>query len=92
MSRVEVMLPRPLREFAGGASQVPAHGSTVGEVLDELVDRHPALRPTLYTSEGRLRNFVGVFRNDEDVRGLEREATPVADGDAITIVRSIAGG
>ena len=92
MSRVEVQIPSAFRELVGGAATIPAQGSNVREVLDQLVREHPALRTRLYSAEGTLRNFVGVYRNDVDVRGLEREATPVADGDEITIVPAVAGG
>jgi molybdopterin synthase sulfur carrier subunit len=92
MSDVEVRIPRPLRSLVGGAAQVEVRGSTVGEVLQRLTADYPALRPHLYTEEGQLRNFVGVYRNDVDVRGLEREATVLSDGDELSIVRSISGG
>ncbi len=65
---------------------------TVGGALAELVARHPDLRRHLYTDEGKLRAFVNVYLNDEDVRYLQKDATAVKDGDNISIVPSIAGG
>ena len=92
VTAIEVRIPRALRALVGGASQIGVQGTTVGEVLDRLTADHPALRAHLFTDDGHLRNFVGVYRNDVDVRGLDREATSLADGDELSIVRSIAGG
>lgn len=66
--------------------------NTIGEALSGLVNSHPDLRRHLYTDEGKLRAFVNVYLNDEDVRYLQKEATSVSDGDNISIVPSIAGG
>ena len=65
---------------------------TVGEALADLVAQHPQLKAHLYDEQGRLRSFVNVFRNDEDIRHLDREATPLAERDELSIVPSIAGG
>jgi adenylyltransferase/sulfurtransferase len=64
----------------------------VGEALSGLVSQHPELRRHLYTDEGKLRAFVNVYLNDEDVRYLQKDATAVQAGDNISIVPSIAGG
>ena len=66
--------------------------STVGEALSGLVTEHPDLRRHLFNEDGKLRAFVNVYLNDEDVRYLQKDATPWADGDNISIVPSIAGG
>jgi sulfur-carrier protein len=71
---------------------VQVEGKTVGEALRRLVDRHAALQPHLYTDEGKLRSFVNLFLNDEDVRYLKQENTPVREGDTLSIIPSIAGG
>jgi molybdopterin/thiamine biosynthesis adenylyltransferase/rhodanese-related sulfurtransferase/molybdopterin converting factor small subunit len=92
MSKVQVRLPTPLRSFTGGAAVTEAEGSTVGEVLRGVVEAHRALEKHLYGPEGELRNFVTVYLNDEDVRHLKREATPVRSGDVLSIVPAIAGG
>ena len=65
---------------------------TVGDALTGLTAKHPELRRHLYTDEGKLRAFVNVYLNDEDVRYLQQESTPVGEGDTISIVPSIAGG
>jgi adenylyltransferase/sulfurtransferase len=88
----KIQIPTPLRQYAGKQPAVEVPGSTVGEVLSGLVAQHPDLRRHLYTDEGKLRAFVNVYLNDEDVRYLQKEATAVQDGDSISIVPSIAGG
>ena len=88
----KIHIPTPLRQYAGKQPAVEVQGSTVGEVLSGLVSQHPELRRHLYTDEGKLRAFVNVYLNDEDVRYLEKDATTVQDGDNISIVPSIAGG
>ena len=75
---------------ATGAVTVP--GSTVGEVLATLTTEYPALRKQIFTDEGKLRSFVNVYLNDEDIRYLGKDATPAADTDTLSLVPSIAGG
>ncbi len=89
---VTVHLPGPLRELADGASAVPVASGTVADALDQLLGRHPGLRRHLRTEAGALREHVNVFRNAEDVRHLDGEATVLTDGDELSIVASIAGG
>jgi adenylyltransferase/sulfurtransferase len=88
----KVLIPTPLRQYAGKQDSVDLTGSTVGEVLTALTIRYPDLRKQLFNDEGKLRSFVNVYLNDEDIRYLEKNATPVKDGDTVSIVPSIAGG
>ena len=88
----KVLIPTPLRQFAGKQDAVESAGSTVGEVLNSLTSQHQELRRHLYSDEGKLRSFVNVYLNDEDIRYLSRDGTPVKDSDVISIVPSIAGG
>jgi adenylyltransferase/sulfurtransferase len=88
----KVLIPTPLRQYAGKRDSVELSGSTVGEVLTALTTQHPDLRQQLYNNEGKLRSFVNVYLNDEDIRYLDKDATPVKDGDTVSIVPSIAGG
>src|SRR5690348_13316875 len=90
--RVKILVPTALRQFAGGREEVEAGGATVGDVLGQLTTTHADLKKHLYKDNGQLRNFVNIYLNDEDIRYLEKAATPVADGDVITIVPAIAGG
>jgi molybdopterin/thiamine biosynthesis adenylyltransferase/rhodanese-related sulfurtransferase/molybdopterin converting factor small subunit len=89
---VEVRIPTPLRSWTQGAARTRARGDNVAEVLRDLTQQFPGLRVHLLTEDGRVRNFVSIFLNDEDIRYLDRERTPVRPGDVLTIVPSIAGG
>ncbi len=89
---VEVRVPSALRNWTGGASSVTSDKGTVGEVLSDLASRYGGLKRHLFSEDGKIRNFVSVYLNDEDVRYLQREATPVKNGDVLSIVPSIAGG
>jgi adenylyltransferase/sulfurtransferase len=88
----KIHIPTPLRQYAGKHPAVEVKASTVGEALSSLITQHPDLRRHLYTEDGKLRAFVNVYLNDEDVRYLQKEATSVKDSDNISIVPSIAGG
>ena len=88
----KILLPTPLRPFADGSATIEVAASTVGDALSELVSRHPQLRRHLYDDAGKMRSFVNLYRNDEDVRYLEKEGTTLSDGDSLSIVPSIAGG
>jgi sulfur-carrier protein adenylyltransferase/sulfurtransferase len=92
MAKVTVKVPTPLRSFAGGSAEVALEGATVGGLVKQLAELHPGLKRHLYTADGRLRSFVTLYLNDEDVRYLSRDATPVKDGDVVSIVPAIAGG
>ncbi|MGC4049810.1 MAG: MoaD/ThiS family protein [Paludibaculum sp.] len=87
-----ILIPTPLRQYAGGQSSVDATGANVSEVLASLTTLHPALKNHLYNDEGRLRSFVNIYVNDEDIRYLDKEKTAVAAADTLSIVPSIAGG
>jgi len=88
----KVLIPTPLRQYAGKQDAVNLHGGTVGEVLHALTSQYADLRRHLYTDEGKLRSFVNVYVNDDDIRYLNKEATPLKEGDTVSIVPSIAGG
>ncbi len=88
----KILIPTPLRQFVEKKDYVELAGSTVGELLNTLTGSYQDLRRQLYSDEGKLRNFVNVYVNDEDIRYLQRELTPVSDADTIAIVPSIAGG
>ncbi len=88
----KVLIPTPLRQYADKKESVELNGSTVGEVLGSLTSEYSELRRHLYGDEGKLRSFVNVYLNDEDIRYLDKEATPLSDGDTVSIVPSIAGG
>jgi adenylyltransferase/sulfurtransferase len=87
-----IHIPTPLRPFTDKLESVEVSGATVGELLADLTKKYDGLRKHLYTDEGKLRNFVNVYLNDEDIRYLQKEQTPVKSGDSLSIVPSVAGG
>jgi molybdopterin converting factor small subunit len=89
---VKVMIPTPLRPYAGKRASAEFNARTVGEALSHLTTQYADLRKHLFTDDGRLRSFVNVYVNDEDIRYLAKENTATKDGDTISIIPSIAGG
>jgi sulfur-carrier protein adenylyltransferase/sulfurtransferase len=87
-----VLIPTPLRPYTGQQDAVELEGGTVGEILSSLTSRYAELRRHLYADDGKLRHFVNVYVNDDDIRYLDREATALKSGDVISIVPSVAGG
>ena len=87
-----IHIPTPLRPFTEKKESVEVTGATVGELLADLTKQYEGLRKHLYADDGRLRNFVNVYLNDEDIRYLQKEKTPVKPGDSLSIVPSVAGG
>ena len=89
---VTVLIPTPLRQFAGGKSEAEVEATTAGEALDALTTEFPELRKHLFTEQDALRNFINVYVGDEDIRYLDGAGTEVPAGETVTIVPSIAGG
>lgn len=89
---IEVRIPTPLRKHTDGEETVTVEGETAGEVLHNLVERHPGLKEKIFTEDGNLRRYVNVFAGDEDIRFQDELETPVDDGDEVSIVPAIAGG
>lgn len=89
---VTVRIPTQLRTLTGGANEVSVDGSTVGEALKALDSAHHGFAERLFDESGELRRFVNVFLADEDVRFLDGLATPIADGQTLSIVPAVAGG
>jgi molybdopterin synthase sulfur carrier subunit len=88
---VSVSIPTILRTYTDGAKRVEATGATLSELITDLDARHPGLGARLLDN-GELRRFVNVYKNDEDVRFIGGLATPLADGDAVTVLPAVAGG
>ena len=87
-----VLIPTPLRPYTDQQDAVEVEGTTVGELLAALTARYGDLRRHLYSDEGKLRSFVNVYVNDDDIRYLDREGTALKAGDVVSIVPSVAGG
>jgi sulfur-carrier protein len=88
---IEVRIPTILRTYTGGAKAVESSGATLDELLNNLDAAHGGLRERLVDGE-KLRRFVNVYLNDEDVRFLGGLETPVKDGDTVTVLPAVAGG
>ena len=89
---LKVLLPTALRHLAANQDEVQLSGGNVGEVMRGLVQKFPDLRKHLYNEDGRLRNFVNIYVNDEDIRFLGGETYAFQDGDEVMLIPSIAGG
>ena len=89
---MKIHIPTPLRQYAGKKASIDVQAANVGQALSALTATYPDLRRHLYTDEGKLRAFVNVYLNDEDIRYLHKESTPVNENDSLSIVPSIAGG
>jgi adenylyltransferase/sulfurtransferase len=88
-----ISIPTPLRPYAGGHGAVELDAMTIADALEVLTHEHPELRKHLFTAEGKLRSFVNLYLNDEDVRYLPaKESTTVSAADTLSIIPSIAGG
>jgi sulfur-carrier protein len=90
---MNIHVPTPLRSYTGGLETVNVPGTTINQVFQELTAKYPELKQQLFTPEGKLRSFVNVYLNDDDVRYLDgKQETAVKDSDELTIIPSIAGG
>lgn len=87
-----VRIPPVLRTHVGGEKQIEARGETVGEILNDVVQRHPQMGTQLLSDEGGLHRFVNVYLNGQDVRYLQLLDTPVGERDALIILPAMAGG
>jgi molybdopterin converting factor small subunit len=88
----KVRIPTPLRQYTNGSSEVHVAGNTAEETLGNLAEEYPDLKAHLYTGDGRLRSFVNVYKDDEDIRYLDGPDTEVSEEDELSIIPSIAGG
>ncbi|MEM1057620.1 MAG: ubiquitin-like small modifier protein 1 [Verrucomicrobiota bacterium] len=89
---IEVSIPTPLRNLTAEKETVEATGATIGDVLDDLNKQYPGIGERLLKEDGSLNRFVNIYVNGEDIRFLEERATPVKEGDEVSIVPAIAGG
>lgn len=92
MATVKVRIPTPLQKITGDKGEVEASGETVKEMIDTLEQSYPGLKERLYDEEGKLRRFINIYVNEEDIRFLDGENTKLGDGDDVSIIPAIAGG
>lgn len=89
---IEIRIPTPLRKYTSNLEAVEVDGGNVGEALSSLTESHPELKSRIFTDDGKVRRFVNIFANDEDIRFQDNLETALADGDSVSIVPAIAGG
>jgi molybdopterin converting factor small subunit len=90
---MKIFIPTPLRAYTGKQDTVEVGGTTIQDVLSGLTTQYPDLRKHLFTEDGKLRSFVNLYLNDEDIRYLDKkDQTPVSETDSLSIIPSIAGG
>ena len=87
-----VRIPTPLRKLTNGLEEVKASGSNVAAIITSLESQYPGLRDRICDDQGKVRRFVNIFKNDEDIRFLQALETPVVETDELSIVPAIAGG
>ena len=89
---VRVRVPTPLRKFNNGADEVSAQGSSIKALVDDLEKTYPGIKERICDETGKVRRFVNVYVNGDDIRFLQNLETAVKEGDNISIVPAIAGG
>jgi molybdopterin synthase sulfur carrier subunit len=92
MMSVTVRIPTILRTYTGGVAEVPAEGSTLAEVIEHLEGNHPGIRARVLDETGRLRRFINVYVNDDDVRMVGGLAAPTPSGASVSVIPAVAGG
>ncbi len=88
----KILIPTPLRPFTDKLDTVEVDGATVGELLTNLTTKYAGLKQHLYANDGKLRSFVNIYVNDDDIRYLQKEQTPLKGGETVSIIPSVAGG
>ena len=89
---VKVRIPTPLQKLTNGQAEIESQGTTVTELLEQLNRQYPGIKERLCDETGKLRRFVNVFVNEEDIRFLQGDQTAIKDGDEVSIIPAIAGG
>lgn len=88
----KILIPTPLRPYTDKQEAVEAEGATIGDLLADLITKYSGLKAHLYNEQGKLRSFVNIYLNDEDIRYMQKDLTPVSATDTVSIIPSVAGG
>ena len=88
----KILIPTPLRPFTDKLDAVEIDGATIGELLQNLTTKYGGLKQHLFAADGKLRSFVNIYVNDDDIRYLQKDQTPIKSGDTVSIIPSVAGG
>jgi len=89
---IKVRIPTPLQKLTNNKADVEASGSNIRELIDDLEKNFPGIKERLCDEKGALRRFINIYVNEEDIRFLKMEKTPLKDGDEVSIIPAIAGG
>jgi sulfur-carrier protein len=89
---VQVLIPTPLQKFTSDEASVSLEASSVAGLLEALEGRYPGIKARLCDESGKLRRFLNIYVNSEDIRFLDNEGTALSDGDEVSIVPAVAGG
>ena len=89
---VKVLIPTPLQQFTNNQATIECNAVSIGELIDALETSCPAIKGRFYDKDGNLRRFLNFYVNTEDIRFLDGTATPLKDGDEVSIVPAVAGG
>lgn len=92
MSAVKVRIPTPLRKLTNGADEVAAQGANISDIINNLETNYPGLKERICEPDGKLRRFVNLYLNDEDIRFKNNLDTELKDNDEVSIIPAIAGG
>ena len=88
----QVRIPVQLRALTNGEEMVSASGKSVLEIIEDIEKKYPGVKERICEADGRVRRFVNIFVNEEDIRFLENLQTPISDKDEVSIIPAIAGG
>ncbi len=89
---IKVRVPTPLQKFTENKAEVTANGANVKELIENLEENCSGIKERICDEKGKVRRFINVYVNEEDIRFLQREETPLKDGDEVSIIPAIAGG
>ena len=89
---IKVRIPSPLQKLTKNQAEVQCDGADINELVANLERSYPGIKDRICDETGKVRRFVNIYVNDEDIRFLKREATPIKEGDEVSIVPAIAGG
>jgi adenylyltransferase/sulfurtransferase len=90
--KIQIIIPSALRQYTDNNDVIDSSGQTVAELLEDLTTQYPLLRKHLFSDDGRLRNFVNIYVNKDDIRSQQKEMTSLKEGDVVSIIPSVAGG
>lgn len=89
---IKVRVPAPLQKLTKDQPEVSVSGTNVRELIEELEREYPGIKDRICDETGKIRRFINIYVNEEDVRFLQRDETPLKDGDEVSIIPAIAGG